>query len=137
MLVRKKIELKKNVYFIELDLKYKIEDGSTILCFKDWKNPYYDGGDLDVLINKIEDNYSIKKRNEYDMEISMMGDVLFIYDKMPFISGIKVIYKDSDNLTYSSDYLTKKDIEDYIKLKKIKLSPHNDFDLTDEDTWNI
>ena len=137
MLVRKKIELRKNIYFIELDLVYKIQDGVTSLLFKDWKKPYYDGGDLDVLINKIEESYTIKKRNEYDMEISMMGDILYIYDKMPFISGIKVIWKDSDNLTYSSDYLTKKDIEDYMKLKKIKLSPHNDFDLSDEETWHI
>ena len=65
-----------------------------------------------------------------------MADVLYIYDRIPFIDGIKDTYiSKNDNLPYSEGYISKEDIDNYIKEFKIKMNNNNNFKLSNEKTW--
>ncbi len=91
MLIEKKAKLKNNYYYVVVDVEYKIDkQGYTMLYFRDGK--HYDGGDFSRLIERCEKAYTYKKAREYDEEIGLMADVLFLYDRIPFLIGIKDVY---------------------------------------------
>lgn len=67
-----------------------------------------------------------------------MADVLYIYDRMPFISGIKDIYiSKNDNIPYSEGYISKEEMDKYIKEFNIKMNPNPNFKLNDGRTWKL
>ena len=67
-----------------------------------------------------------------------MADVLYIYDRIPFINGIKYIYiSKNDNLPYSERYISKEEINNYNKQFKIKMNNNNNFKLSDEQIWKL
>ena len=57
MTIEKRIKLKNNIYYVVIDVKYKINEyNNTQLCINNSKDEYYDGGDFSRLIKKIENN---------------------------------------------------------------------------------
>lgn len=90
MNIEKKIQLRNVIYYIIVDLEYKKDKyGIAKLCIKGYKDPYYDGGDFSSLIRKIEENYKRENAIVYDKDIMFMNDVMYLYDRIPFLSGIK------------------------------------------------
>ena len=137
MIIEKKVKLKTNYYYVVVDVEYKQnKQGFTMLCFKDGK--VYDGGDFSRLIERCEKSYTYKKAREYDGEIGFLADVLYLYDRIPFLVGIKDVYiADDANLPSSIGYITKEEINAYIKEQKIKMNKNPRFDLNNEETWII
>ena len=67
-----------------------------------------------------------------------MTDCLYIYDYVPFISGIEDCrISSTDGSIVSSSYLTKEELDDYIKINNIKMNDNSNFKLVDERTWKI
>lgn len=60
-----------------------------------------------------------------------MADVLYIFDRIPFISGVKY------NTINSESYISKKEIKKYIKIFNVKMNSNSNFKLYDERTWKL
>lgn len=121
MKLSKLVRLRNNYYYVIIDVEYKIFKNFKMLCLKDCSEDHWDGGDCSIIIEKIEDEYKRKNDDKYDEHISFMNDVLFIYDRMPFISGIRDVYFNKDNMITSDCYISKEEIEEYIKKFNIKM----------------
>ena len=79
-----------------------------------------------------------EKAKQYDKHIGFMADVLYIYDRIPFIDGIKDFYiSKKDNIPYSEGYISKKEIDNYIKEFNIKMNSNPNFKLWDGRTWKL
>ena len=139
MTIEKRIKLKNNIYYIVIEVEYKINRHNiTELCLKNYNDDYYDGGDFSILIDRIEKSYEYEKASEYDSEIGLMGDVLYLYDRIPFLSGIKDVYiNKDDNLPYSVGYISKNEIDKYIESHNVTMNNNTNFKLFDERTWKI
>lgn len=139
MTIEKKINLKNNIYYITVEVEYKKnEQNITKLCLKNYKDKYFDGGDLSILIEKISKNYDYEKSDKYDDEIRFMGDVIYIYDRIPFLSGIKDAYiGKNDNLPSSIAHISKEEIDKYIEEHNIIMTEKPNFKLYDEESWFI
>ncbi len=136
MIIEKRIRLNKNIYYILINVEYKKKNNIPVLCLQNSNEDYWDGGDCSLLIEKVENNYTKEQAQKYDSNIGFMGDVIYIYDRIPFISGIKDIYISSiDNLPYSIGYISKEEIDKYIYDNKIEISYNHNFKLYDERTW--
>ena len=61
MTIEKRIKLQNNIYFIVIDVEYKIKNNILGLYLKNEEKDYYDGGDLTILIEKVEKNYTSEK----------------------------------------------------------------------------
>lgn len=131
MKIEKRISLNNNIYYVVIDVEYKFDGVITRLCLKNYKDDYFDSGDFSCLIEKIEKNYSNDKVLEYDNKIGFMADILYIYDRIPFLTGIKEVYINS------TCYILKEEIDNYIKAHNIKLESNNYFKLFNEETWKI
>ena len=136
MLIEKKVKLKTNYYYVVVDVQYKKDDhGYMMLKFRDGK--HYDGGNFSKLIDRCQKAYTYKKAREYDGEIGFMANVMYLYDRIPFLIGVKDVYiADDANLPSSVGYITREEIEEYIKDNKVKMNK-NRFDLNNEETWII
>ena len=139
MKIEKRINLNSNIYYVMVDVEYKTnEHGFTKLCLKNYKDDYYDEGDLSILIEKIEKNYRYEIAKKYEENIAFMADILYIYDRIPFLSGIKEIYiNKNDSMPNSISYISKEEIEKYINENKIEIKKQDKFRLCVEETWNI
>lgn len=139
MKITKKIRISNNDYYIVVDVEYKkSENGIPRLCLKNYKDDYWDGGDCSILIEEVEKSYTSEKARYYDKYIGFMADVLYIYERIPFISGIKDIYiSNNDNIPYSEGYISKEEIENYIKEFTIKMMHNPNFKLYDARTWKL
>ena len=63
---------------------------------------------------------------------------MYIYDRIPFISGIKDVYiSKNDNILSAEGYISKKEIENHIKTFNIKMNCNLDFKLNDHSTWKL
>ena len=81
MEISKKIKLNNNIYWIIVEVEYKMhEQGFPYLVLNNFKDDYWDSGDFTRLIERVEESYSIDKSKKYDEVISYMGDILFIYN---------------------------------------------------------
>lgn len=139
MTIEKKIKLKNNIYYLVVEVEYqKDRNNLTKLRLKNFADAYYDGGDFSLLIEKIENNYEYEKALAYDKEIGLMADALYLYDKIPFLTGIKDVYIASDDkLPYSVGYISKDEMDMYIKSHNVKMSDNSHFKLYDETTWRV
>lgn len=136
MIIEKRIKLNKNIYYIVINVEYKKKNNIPVLCLQNYTEDYWDGGDCSLLINKVENDYTEEQAKQYDSNIGFMADVIYIYDRIPFISGIKDIYISSkDNLPYSIGYITKEEIDKYIHNNNIDISNNHKFKLYDGRTW--
>ena len=120
-------------YYAVYDLSYeKNEDGRNVLVLNWNQDKDYDGGDLSLLIEQVEKEYTIEKSLQYEKEIWFMADVLYIYDRIPFLSGVK-----EDVYNGGSWFISKEEIDKYIKDNDIKMTDNTDFKLYDSRTWKI
>ena len=131
MIITKRVKLDNFNYYIYCDCVYR--DGQLFL--RNYKKDYYDGGDLSILIEEVEKHYkdSYKRFDSYRW---FMTDVLYIYDNIPFISGIGDVYSSKGEIT-STTYISKEEIDDYIKENNIKMKDDSKFCLADGRTWNV
>ncbi|HIS91040.1 MAG TPA: hypothetical protein IAC20_05220 [Candidatus Faecisoma merdavium] len=137
MQILKKIKINNRNYYAIIDLEYKkIQNNFPVLRLKNYKDDYWDSGDCSILIERIEENYSLKKAQQYDNNIAYMNDILYIYDRMPFISGIKDI-SISNNMISEESYISKEEIEKYIKEFNIKMNHIDNFKLSDSQIWKF
>ena len=141
MYIEKLIRLRSINYYIRVEVEYqKNEKNNNIPNLKlvKYKSNYYDGGDFSTLLEEIEKNYTFEKTKIYDENISYMADVIYLYDRIPFLRGIRDEYLLSqDNLPYSLSYITKEEIEKYIKENNIKMHNNSNFKLSDSRTWYL
>lgn len=138
MYIERKITLKNSIYFIRVELEYKNINNITHLCINNYKDDYFDNGDFSNLINLVEKSYTEEKAKKYDENISYMADILYIYDRIPFLSGVKdVCISELDNTPYSIGYISKEDIEKYIKDNNIKMDKNTRFKLSNGLTWKV
>lgn len=103
-------------------MEYKNKDGNTSLCLKNYEDDYWDGGDFSILSEQIEKSYTSENAREYEKQIYFMADVLFIYDRIPFLSGIKNISYSKDNKVISETYISKSEIDEYIEKFHVKMN---------------
>ena len=139
MVIKKRIKLGNKNYYICLDCEYtKSKEGYIGLDLKNYRSKYFDSGDLSILIKTIEDNYDEFTYNIYDKEKWFLSDCLYIYDNIPFISGVGDFYvSSSDGLIASLSYITKEELDEYIKENNVKMSDNSKFSLADGRTWNL
>jgi len=138
MLIKRRIKLDDRYFYICCECEYNKKDGYIALELKNYKDKYYDDGDISILIEKIEKNYNKYTYKKYDDSKWLMTDCLYIYDYVPFISGIEDCRVSStDGSIVSSSYLTKEELDEYIKINNIKMNDNSNFKLVDERTWKI
>ncbi len=115
MVIEKRIKLKNSIYLLGVEVKYQ---KNGILSKKD--NTYFDIGDFSLLINFIENNY--QNNCIYDEKVCYMDNIIYLYDRFPFISYIKdVTYDQSDNQIFQIGLIEKEEIDIYIKENNIKI----------------
>ena len=138
MLINRRIKLGDRNFYISCECEYNKKDGYIALELKNYKDKYYDDGDLSILIEKIEKNYKDSTHKKYDSVRWLMTDCLYIYDYVPFISGIEDCRVSStDGSIVSSSYLTKEELDEYIKNNNIQMNDNSKFKLCDGRTWNL
>ena len=106
------------------------------MCLKNYKDLYFDSGNLSKLLFKISQNYDKYAEKKYDNDISYIDDCLYIYNRVPFLSGIYDISSD-DGLPNFFGYISKNELDNYIKVNNIKMLENDKFNLCDERTWII
>ena len=130
MIIEKKILLNNNndLFYVGVEVKYITrKDGRILLQKKNSSKKYFDSGDLSYLIEQdVEKKYSKEKRKEYNDEITFMANVLYIYDRIPFLSYVKQVYLSSKG-DAPGDICTiyKKEIDKYIKDNKIQMGKYD------------
>ena len=131
MELKRKILLGQNEYYVVFDLSYKKSIiNKPKLCLNN-KHTYWDSGNISKLIEKIEENYNLENIKKYDADISFMADILYIYKHIPVLKGII-------NKSLSEEcYISKKEIDNYVKVFNRKINQNKNFNLSDESTWNI
>ena len=138
MYIERKVTLKNSIYFVRVELEYKSINNIAHLCIKNYKDDYFDNGDFSNLIDLVEKSYSEEKVKKYDENISYMANILYIYDRIPFLSGVKDVYiSELNNIPYSIGYISIEDIEKYIKDNNIKMNKNTKFKLSDGFTWEV
>lgn len=139
MYIEKKVRLNNNDYYVVVEVEYRnSEGGQPMLCLKDYVDSYWDGGDFSLLLEELEKNYTPKKAKYYDKYIGFMADVLYLYERIPFLTAIRDVYVNSkDNLPYSTGSISKEEINRYIKDFNIILKKNENFKLYDQETWII
>jgi hypothetical protein len=136
MLIKRRIRLGDRIFYICCECEYNQKDEYIAPELKNYKDKYYDDGDLSILIEKIEKNYNASTYKKYDSERWLMTDCLYIYDNVPFISGVEDCRVSSvDGSIVSSSYITTDELNEYIKNKNIEMNDKNKFKLWDERTW--
>ena len=119
MNIIKRIKLGSKNYYIVTCCEYINDE----LRLKDYKDNYYDGGDLSILIEVLESKYNTDTYKKYGNHI-------------PFINGVGDLYISTiDNIVNSSSYIKKEELDNYIKENNIIMKNHSDFKLYDERTW--
>ena len=114
MVIERKIVINNRNYYLGIKLKYKKDE---ILVKED--ETYFDMGDLSIMIDYVQDNYD--KNIIYDSVISYMNDIIYLYDRFPFISYIKdITYNDKGIITCIGN-IEKDEFIKYINDNNIKL----------------
>ena len=131
MELKRRVLLSQNEYHVVFDLSYKKSIiNKPKLCLNN-KSTYWDSGNVSEIIEKIEENYNLENMKKYDEDISFMADILYIYEHIPFLKGII-------NKSLNEEcYISKKEIDKYIKVFNKKINQNKNFKLSNESTWNI
>ena len=138
MTIEKRIDLRNNAYYVRIEVEYKSKDNGICLCLKNFTDDYYDGGDFSNIILFVKENYTYEISKNYNTGIGFLNDALYLYNHIPFLSGIRCVYQNVENeLPYSMDYITKKELDKFIKENNIKMKDNSNFKLYDEKTWSM
>lgn len=130
MLIKRKLSFNKEVYYIYFKVEYvKSDINQPKLILKDNLNNNFDCGDITILLKKIETSYIIE---DIDKTIGFMNNILNIYKCIPILFAIEEVTNPNDIC-----YITKDEIEEYIKNFKIDFNYNLEFCLSNELTWNI
>ena len=114
MVIEKRIKIKDVNYLLSIEVKY---NKNGILGKKD--NTYFDIGDFNKVISCVESNYD--SDCIYDKRVYYMNDIIYLYDRFPFIDYIKDITYDSNNQITLIGTIKKEEIIDYIKTNNIRI----------------
>ncbi len=115
MTIERKIRINNNDYLLGFKLKYNNEGFLTKL-----DDSYFDLGDLSILIDSFEKSYDANIK--YDQNTKYMNDIIYLYDRFPFINYIKDIYYDKQGKIIQIAHIDKDEIIDYINLNKIEIN---------------
>jgi hypothetical protein len=132
MIIKEKIKLGETNYYITIDCVYK----KDTLSLRNYHRDYFDGGDLSYLIKEVEKKFK-DSHLRYGYSHWFLNDVLYIYDNIPFISGAGDCYFDKEGMLYSSSYITKEELDTFIKENNIKMKDNSKFRLGDSRTWDV
>lgn len=118
MTFERKIKINNRDYFLGVELKY-IKDKVLIQS----NGNHFDMGDLSIMIQDVESNYKNESKEIiYDKDIPYMNDIIYLYDRFPFVSYIKdILYNDDGKITYLG-CINKEEIVEYIRVNKIKIN---------------
>ena len=114
MVIEKRIKIKDVNYLLGIEVKY---NKNGFLVKKD--NTYFDVGDFSIMISCVESNYD--SDCIYDKKVYYMNDIIYLYDRFPFIDYIKDITYDSNNQIAQIGTIKKEEIIDYIKTNNIRI----------------
>ena len=118
MTIERKILINDKYYYLGIELKY---GKNNILTKAD--GSYFDMGDLSIMIDDVESKHEKEsKKLLYDESISYMNDILYLYDRFPFVSYIKNISYNSKGEIVLIGCITKDDIIDYIKTNQVEMN---------------
>ena len=118
MLIERRLRINDKNYFLGIELKYN-KNGALIKS----DNSYFDMGDLSIMIDFFETE--LKKEGikaVYDNRIAYMNDVIYLYDRFPFLKHIKDVSYDREGEITRIGYIDRDEIIDYIISNKIELN---------------
>ena len=118
MLIESRLRINYRNYFLGIELKYN-KNGALIKS----DNSYFDMGDLGVMIDFFETE--LKKegiKDVYDNRIAYMNDVIYLYDRFPFLKYIKDVSYDKEGKITQIGYIDRDEIIDYINSNRIELN---------------
>lgn len=107
MVIEKRIKLGNAVFLLGVEIRYRKQS----LVKKD--GTYFDMGDFSALILDIEKNY--QGSLDYDKNIGYMNDIIYLYDRFPFVSYIKdITYDKASGEVVQIGCISREEIVDYI-----------------------
>lgn len=118
MTIERKIKINNRDYFLGIELKY-----NTNNMLRKFNGGYFDMGDLSIMIEEVQSNYLKESKIViYDKSNSYMNDIIYLYDRFPFISYIReILYNDEGEISFIS-IINKDEITSYIKTNNIQLN---------------
>lgn len=117
MVFEREITINDRYYYLGVELKY-IKDKTLIQT----NGNNFDMGDFSIMIQEVEANHKKESKEMiYDKEVSYMNDIIYLYDRFPFVSYIKDITYYNGKITYSG-CINRDEIIDYIKTNKIEIN---------------
>ena len=118
MVIEKRIRINDKEYHLGIKLKY--DKAKTLTKFD---GSFFDMGDLSRMIDYVETNYEKEsKKFIYDNDVSYMNDVIYLYDRFPFLNYIKDITYDNERKIVMLGYIGREEIVDYIRNNKIRIN---------------
>ena len=107
MVIEKRIKLGNSVFLLGVEIRYRKQS----LVKKD--GTYFDMGDFSALILDIEKNY--QGSLDYDKNIGYMNDIIYLYDRFPFVNYIKdITYDKASGEVVQIGCISREEIVDYI-----------------------
>lgn len=130
MQIKRKITINNNKYVIYFDAEYKTSNIKDVpeLCFKKDEYGFFDGGDVSELLTLVEKNYHEDKFNK---NIEFMNIILYIYQCVPILSAIEEV------TSFDNCFITREEIDEFIKRFNIDFEVNGDFRLNDHSTWKF
>lgn len=118
MTIERKIKINNRDYFLGIELKYNANN-----MLRKFNDGYFDMGDLSIMIEEVQSNYLKESKTViYDKSNSYMNDIIYLYDRFPFISYIReILYNDEGEISFIS-IINKDEITSYIKTNNIQLN---------------
>lgn len=107
MVIEKRIKLGNSVFLLGVEIRYRKQS----LVKKD--GTYFDMGDFSTLILDVEKNY--QGSLDYDKNIGYMNDIIYLYDRFPFVNYIKdITYDKTSGEVVQIGCISREEIVDYI-----------------------
>ena len=107
MVIEKRIKLGNAVFLLGVEIRYRKQS----LVKKD--GTYFDMGDFSALILDVENNY--QGSLDYDKNIGYMNDIIYLYDRFPFVNYIKdITYDKASGEVVQIGCISREEIVDYI-----------------------
>lgn len=118
MTIERKIKINNRDYFLGIELKYNANN-----MLRKFNDGYFDMGDLSIMIEEVQSNYLKESKTViYDKSNSYMNDIIYLYDRFPFISYVReILYNDEGKISFIS-IINKDEIASYIKTNNIQLN---------------